>query len=62
MDDSAAARRLLGQVRECIAAGIRVVLVHGGGQRLTDVAERLGHTSTFVGGSRVTDAGMIEVA
>ncbi|MCX6110699.1 MAG: acetylglutamate kinase [Proteobacteria bacterium] len=62
VDDAAAARSLLRQVRECVAAGIRVVLVHGGGQRLTSVAERLGHTSTFVGGRRVTDAGMIEVA
>lgn len=39
-----------------------VVLVHGGGKRLTDWLDRLGVPSRFEGGLRVTDANALEVA
>ena len=39
-----------------------VVLVHGGGKRITDWLERLGVPSRFEGGLRVTDAASLEVA
>lgn len=39
-----------------------VVLVHGGGRRMTEWLDRLGVTSRFEGGLRVTDPQSIEVA
>jgi acetylglutamate kinase len=42
-------------------AGIHPVLVHGGGPEITRILERLGKTSTFVNGLRVTDAETMEV-
>jgi acetylglutamate kinase len=44
-----------------VAAGRRIVVVHGGGKQTTELGERLGMKSTFVGGRRVTDAAMVEV-
>jgi acetylglutamate kinase len=48
-----------------VAANARrppVVLVHGGGKRITEWLERLGVPSRFEGGLRVTDAQSLEVA
>jgi acetylglutamate kinase len=42
-------------------AGVRVLLVHGGGPEITRLLERLGKASTFVDGLRVTDAETMEV-
>ena len=39
-----------------------VILVHGGGKRITEWLERLGVPSRFEGGLRVTDAHALEVA
>src|SRR5439155_23326732 len=39
-----------------------VVVVHGGGRRLTEWLERLGVGTTFDGGLRVTDPAALEVA
>jgi len=39
-----------------------VIVVHGGGKRMTEWLERLGMSTTFDGGLRVTDAGALEVA
>jgi acetylglutamate kinase len=41
--------------------GIKVVLVHGGGDAITKTAEKLGLSSRFVHGKRVTDTEMINV-
>ena len=41
--------------------GIRIVIVHGGGKEVTDVASRLGLESRFVNGQRYTDEGMMDV-
>ncbi|OAA25944.1 N-acetylglutamate kinase [Frankia sp. EI5c] len=42
-------------------AGIRVVVVHGGGPQITAHLERLGVPSTFVGGLRVTTPETMEI-
>jgi acetylglutamate kinase len=42
--------------------GIRVVLVHGGGNQATELARKLGLEPSFVAGRRITDAQMLEVA
>lgn len=44
-----------------VASGRRIVVVHGGGKQTTELGERLGMKSTFVGGRRVTDAAMVDV-
>jgi acetylglutamate kinase len=52
-------------VLEEVAAVARkrpVVLVHGGGKRITEWLDRLGVPSRFEGGLRVTDAAALEVA
>ena len=41
--------------------GVRPVIVHGGGPQIGDLLTRLGKTSTFVGGMRVTDDETMEV-
>jgi acetylglutamate kinase len=41
---------------------IRIVIIHGGGPQLSDVAEKLGIASVKVEGRRITDDRMIEVA
>jgi acetylglutamate kinase len=43
-------------------AGIRVVVVHGGGPQVTQVQARLGIETTFVEGLRVTDAETLDIA
>src|SRR6476469_2680568 len=53
------------QVLEEVAAVARrrpVVLIHGGGKRITEWLERLRVPSRFEGGLRVTDAASLEVA
>lgn len=40
--------------------GINVVIVHGGGNSVTDLAARLGTESRFVGGQRYTDEAMLK--
>src|SRR2546426_7772892 len=42
-------------------AGVDPVLVHGGGPEITRMLERLGKTSRFVDGLRVTDEETMEV-
>ncbi len=41
--------------------GIQVVIVHGGGKEITEIASKLGLSSHFVNGQRYTDAPMMEV-
>lgn len=41
--------------------GIRVVLVHGGGAQVTELAKTLGIETRFVGGRRITDEATIGV-
>jgi acetylglutamate kinase len=44
-----------------LAAGYRVVLVHGGGPQATAMQRRLGQAPNVVGGRRITDAAALEV-
>ena len=41
--------------------GIRIVIVHGGGREITDIADRLGLSTRFVEGHRYTDEPMMDV-
>jgi acetylglutamate kinase len=41
--------------------GIRVVIVHGGGKEVTEIARQLGVTSRFIDGQRYTDAPMMDI-
>lgn len=52
----------LEDVRELTAGGRPVVLVHGGGNRLTEMLEALDIESRFHEGLRVTDEAALEVA
>lgn len=45
-----------------VARGRPVVIVHGGGRRMTEWLDRLGVPTRFEGGLRVTDAQALEVA
>ena len=53
--------QVLGEVA-AVARRRPVVLVHGGGRRITEWLDRLGVKSRFEGGLRVTDAAALEVA
>lgn len=52
----------LEDVRPLVEAGRPVVLVHGGGNRLTEMLEALDIESHFLEGLRVTDEAALEVA
>ena len=54
-------RQVLDEVAQ-VARRRPVVLVHGGGKRITEWLERLGVKSTFEGGLRVTNKEALEVA
>ncbi len=41
--------------------GINIVIVHGGGNEVTDIAGKLGIPTQFIDGQRYTDASMMEV-
>ena len=41
--------------------GIKVVLVHGGGPEITEMLEKIGKKSEFIGGLRVTDKETMDV-
>lgn len=41
--------------------GINIVIVHGGGKEITDIAGKLGIPTTFVDGQRFTDEKMMDV-
>lgn len=61
LEDAAARRNALEQVATATAAGWRVVVVHGGGRAVDQMAARLGVTPTSVNGLRVTDSSMLEI-
>jgi len=54
-------RQVLGEVAS-VARTRPVVLVHGGGKRITEWLERLGVQTRFVNGLRITDPAALEVA
>jgi acetylglutamate kinase len=50
------------EIALCHQVGFRVVVVHGGGKQLTELAERLGIRQTIINGRRVTDSETLEIA
>lgn len=54
-------RQVLGEIAAAARRG-PVVVVHGGGKRMTEWLDRLGVPTRFEGGLRVTDAQSLEVA
>lgn len=60
--DAESTRALMQQIAILHQVGIGVVLVHGGGQQSTELAESLGIKSQFVEGRRVTDERSLEVS
>jgi acetylglutamate kinase len=59
--DTEATRVLVEQIAILHYFGVRVVLVHGGGPQLTEVAAALGVPTRLVQGRRITDEKSIEV-
>lgn len=55
LDDEAAVRSLARQIAELAKAGHELLVIHGGGKIFTATLGRMGITSRFVGGLRVTD-------
>jgi len=61
-EDAKGRRKLARQIVELKRAGHAVVVVHGGGRALTRTLDRLGITTEFHQGLRVTDAATRDVA
>jgi acetylglutamate kinase len=59
--DLATTRSLIEQIGILHYFGVRVVLVHGGGPQLTELAEALGVPTRIVQGRRITDERSIDV-
>jgi acetylglutamate kinase len=59
-DDAALLRALIEQIAILHYLGIRVVLIHGGGQQLSELTAALGVPTRTVEGRRITDARSIE--
>ncbi|HZS43548.1 MAG TPA: acetylglutamate kinase [Blastocatellia bacterium] len=50
------------EITLCQQVGIKIVVVHGGGKQLNDLAEKLGIVQKVINGRRVTDSDTLEVA
>lgn len=61
-EDEQALTRLIEQFAILYYVGIKLIIVHGGGKHATNLGERLGVSSEFVGGRRVTSKEMLNVA
>ncbi|HEV2288182.1 MAG TPA: acetylglutamate kinase [Candidatus Acidoferrales bacterium] len=55
LDDEAAVKSLARQIADLAKAGHELLVIHGGGKIFTATLARMGITSRFVGGLRVTD-------
>jgi acetylglutamate kinase len=62
MESAGLARPFAEDVGLLLQAGIRPVVVHGGGPQVTHLSTRLGLETNFVEGLRVTDAETLDVA
>ncbi|MEX0591850.1 MAG: acetylglutamate kinase, partial [Nitriliruptoraceae bacterium] len=61
MEDDELKRSFAADVALLQFVGLRPVIVHGGGPQIGALADKLGITSSFVDGLRVTDEAMMEV-
>lgn len=59
--DPVAFESLVDDIGLIVRAGVRIVLVHGGGPQATALSRRLGLEPRIVGGRRITDAATLEV-
>src|SRR5690349_13074813 len=62
LEREATAKALVEQIEVLHQVGIRVVLVHGGGNQASELSRALGAEARFVEGRRVTDEKALEVA
>jgi acetylglutamate kinase len=62
MNGAHLSRSFAGDISLLQHAGIRPVVVHGGGPQMTELSGRLGLASAFVDGVRVTDLETLDVA
>ena len=62
MDDPALAGSFAEDVGLLRLVGMRPVVLHGGGPQVSELSERLGLTTEFRGGLRVTDVDTLRVA
>lgn len=53
---------LAAEISLCHQVGFLLVIVHGGGRQLTELAEKMGIRQTIVEGRRVTDQSTLEIA
>ncbi len=60
MDDPAWVEKILTDIVFLYTVGIRPLIVHGGGNKISDAMKKLGKKPRFVQGFRVTDAETIE--
>lgn len=61
-EETAVLQSLAEEIALCHQVGIRLVIVHGGGAQLTQMAERLGIEQRMVAGRRITDEDTLEIA
>jgi acetylglutamate kinase len=61
-EETAVLQSLAEEIALCHQVGIRLVIVHGGGAQLTQMAQRLGIEQRMVGGRRITDEDTLEIA
>ena len=62
MDDEALIQSVMQDIVLMKYVGIRPIIVHGGGPRITAWMDRIGKVPEFVQGLRVTDAETVEIA
>lgn len=61
-EETTVLQSLAEEIALCHQVGIRLVIVHGGGAQLTQMAERLGIEQRMVAGRRITDEDTLEIA
>ena len=62
LEEAGTREDLLRQIAAVVSRGHQVLMVHGGGKRLSRLLAQLGIESRFVGGLRVTDAATLSAA
>ncbi len=60
-EDVSAIEGIIEQLSLLSFVGIKIILVHGGGKHATELGNKLGVSSEFVSGRRITSAEMLEV-
>lgn len=61
MEDSVLKEKVLTDIALLKYVGIKPVLVHGGGKHITEMCNKLGKTTQFIDGYRITDKETMEI-